>query len=81
MRVLVYIYMRKVYVYMYVNIYIRVYAYMLHVHVWMYVYVCGHMSMYVRGPITPCGLAAGGAVFIRVRTPNLTGTLRHLRAG
>ena len=33
--------------------------------------------MYVRGPITPCGLAAGGAVLIRVRTPNLTGTLRH----
>ena len=27
--------------------------------------------------MTPCGLAAGGAVFIRVRTPNLTGTLRH----
>jgi len=51
----------------------------LHVHVWvsMYVYVCGHMSMHVRGPITPCGLAAGGAVFIRVRTPNLTGTLCH----
>ena len=33
--------------------------------------------MYMRGPITPCGLAAGGAVFLRVRTPNLTGTLRH----
>jgi len=29
------------------------------------------------GPITPCGLAAGGAVFIRVRTPNLTYTRRH----
>ena len=29
------------------------------------------------GPITPCGLAARYAVFIRVRTPNLTGTLRH----
>ena len=27
-------------------------------------------------PITPCGLAAGGAVFIRVKTLNLTGTLR-----
>ena len=33
--------------------------------------------MYVRGPITPCGLAARDAVFIRVRTPNMTGTLRH----
>ena len=30
--------------------------------------------MFVRGPITACGLAAKGAVFIRVRTPNLTGT-------
>jgi hypothetical protein len=30
--------------------------------------------MYARGPITPCGLAAGGAVFIRVRIPILTGT-------
>ena len=28
-----------------------------------YVYVCGHMSMDVSGPITPCGLTAGGAVF------------------
>ena len=28
-----------------------------------------------RGPITPCGLAAGGAVFIRVRVPNLTCTI------
>ena len=27
-----------------------------------------------RGPITPCGLAAGGAVFIGMRVPNLTGT-------
>jgi len=33
--------------------------------------------MYVRGPITHCGLAARDAVFIRVRTPNLTSTLRH----
>jgi len=31
----------------------------------------------LRGPITPCGLGAGGAVFIRVRTPNLTYTRRH----
>ena len=30
--------------------------------------------MSARGPITSCGLAAGGAVFIRVRVPNLTGT-------
>jgi len=30
--------------------------------------------MYFEGP---CGLAAGGAVFIRVRTLNLTCTRRH----
>jgi len=52
----------KVYVYICVNIYMRVYA---------YVYVCIYMGEYVRvcmwthinvceGPITPCGLAAGG---------------------
>jgi len=77
MRVLVYIYMRKVYVYMCVNTYMRVYAYMFAcTFMGMYLYVCGHMSMYAWGP-TPCGLAAGGAVLIRVRTPNLTGTLRH----
>ena len=33
--------------------------------------------MYVKGPITPCSVAAGGAVFVRVRTPNLTGTWPH----
>jgi len=77
-RMLVYIYMRKVNVCMYVNICMRVYAYMFACTcMGMYVYVCGHMSMYVRGPITPCGLEAGGTVFIRVRTSNLTGTLRH----
>ena len=43
----------------------------------MYVHVCAHMQIYERGPMSPCGLAAGGAVFIRVRTPNLTGTLRQ----
>ena len=32
------------------------------------------LGHYARGPITPCGLAAGGAVFIRARVPNLTGT-------
>ena len=65
MRVLVYIYMRKVYVYMCVNIYMRVYAYIyactcmgeyVHVCMWTLVNVC-------EGPITPCGLAAGGAIF------------------
>ena len=60
-----------------VNTYMRVYAYMFAcTFMGMYLYVCGHMSMYAWGP-TPCGLAAGGAVLIRVRTPNLTGTLRH----
>ena len=34
---------------------------------WTHVDVC-------EGPITPCGLTAGGAVFIRVRVPNLTRT-------
>ena len=54
----------------------RIYMY---VYMWvsMYVYVCGHISIYARGPIAPHSLAEGGAVFIRVRTPNLTGTLRH----
>ena len=33
--------------------------------------------MQLRGPITPCGLAARGAVLIRVRTPNLTYTRHH----
>jgi len=77
MRVLVYIYMRKVYVYMCVNIYMRVYA---------YIYACTCMGEYVRvctwthvdiceGPYHPLWFAAGGTVFIRVRTPNLTGTL------
>ena len=39
--------------------------------------MCVNMSMYVLGPITSCGSAAGGGVFIRVRKLNLTGTLRH----
>ena len=40
----------------------------------MYVCVYAHIYIYARGPITSCGLAAGGAVFISVRVPNLTGT-------
>jgi len=39
MRVLVYVYMRKVYVYMCVNIYMRVYE---------YIYACIYMGEYVR---------------------------------
>jgi len=47
----------------------------IYVYIWvsMYVYVCGHIQIYVRGPITSCGLAAGGVIFI-VRVLNLTGT-------
>ena len=33
-----------------------------------------YMYVYARGPINSFVLAAGGAVFIRVRVPNLTGT-------
>jgi len=61
-------------IYIHICIYICIYVYM---YVSMYMYVCGHLFMYVRGPITPCGLAAGGAVFITGRTPNLTGTRRR----
>jgi len=57
---------------MYVCVYIYVYIFR-----YVHVYIRGHMYMCVRGPITLCGLAAGGAVFMRMRTPNLTGTLRH----
>ena len=83
MRVLVYIYMRKVYVYMCVNIYMRVYAYIyactcmgeyVHVCMWTLVNVC-------EGPYHPLRFGRRGCYFIRVRTPNLTGTRRHLRAG
>jgi len=43
---------------------------------YIYMWVCMYMYIYTyaRGPITSCGLAAGGAVFIRGRVPNLTGT-------
>jgi len=83
MRVLVFIYMRKVYVYMCVNIYMRVYAYIyacmcmgeyVHVCMWTLVNVC-------EGPYHPLRFGRRGCYFIRVRTPNLTGTRRHLRAG
>ena len=54
--------------------YICIYKH-LYVYICTYVYIC--IYVHVRSPITPCSLAAGGAVFIRVRTPNLTGTRRH----
>jgi len=41
---------------------------------YLYVYVHILLMIYARDPITSRGLAAGGAVFIRVRVPNLNGT-------
>jgi len=68
MYIYVCIYM-NVYVHVYVLIYIYIYIY---VYVYMYVYI--RIQIYARGPMTSCGLAAEGAVFIRVRVPNLIGT-------
>jgi len=72
-----YIYMCvNVYVYVCVNIYMRVYAY-IYTCIYMGEYVCVCMWTHINiceGPYHPCGLAAGGAVFIRVRIPMLPGT-------
>ena len=67
MRVLVYIYMRKVHVYMCVNIYMRVYA---------YIYACIYMGEYVRvcmwthvnlceGPYHPLQFGRRGCYFYK----------------
>ena len=66
-----------------VCMYIYVYAYDICIYVGKYVHVCMWTLVdVIEGPyhplrFTPCGLAAGGAVFIGVRSPNLTGTRRH----
>jgi len=57
---------------------ISVYAYDICIYVGKYVPVCMRTLVdVIEGPYHPLGLAAGGAVFIRVRTPNLTYTRHH----
>jgi len=67
--------------YVYVCIYICVNVCMC-VYIYMYIYMCACIYAWTHvdvceGPYHPLRFGHKGCCFLRVRTPNLTGTLRH----